>query len=187
MDRGGRTKEKRVYFSKGLKQQGIDSLEIPAIWIVYSKARAALMVVGLINERVAPVPELEEIDPNLEKYFSKPVKRKDWEEPLEFFGSSHWELGGCWKGFPGGSGLNRLPPMRETGIRSLGWEYPLEKEMATHSSIVAWRIPWTEEPGRLQSMGSQRVGHDWATSLHFTSLHLKRLIKRLKVPEHLNL
>ena len=47
----------------------------------------------------------------------------------------------------------------ETGIRSLGWEDLLEKEMATHSSILAWRIPWTEEPGRLQSMGSHRVGH----------------------------
>ena len=50
-------------------------------------------------------------------------------------------------------------------VQSLGWEDPLEKEMATHSSILAWRIPWMEEPGRLQSMGSQRVGHDWATSL----------------------
>ena len=45
-------------------------------------------------------------------------------------------------------------------VRSLGWEDPLEEEMATHSSILAWRIPWTEEPGRLQFMGSQRVGHD---------------------------
>ena len=54
--------------------------------------------------------------------------------------------------------------MRETWVRSLGREDPLEKEMATHSSILAWRIPWTEEPGRLQSTGSQRVGHDWATS-----------------------
>ena len=58
--------------------------------------------------------------------------------------------------------------MRETWFQSLGQEDPLEKEMATHSSILAWRIPWTEEPGRLQSMGSQRVGHDWATSLSFT-------------------
>ena len=57
--------------------------------------------------------------------------------------------------------------MRETRVRSLGWEDPLEKEMAIHSSTMAWKIPWTEEPGRLQSMGSQRVGHDWATSLHF--------------------
>ena len=56
--------------------------------------------------------------------------------------------------------LKRLPVMRETWVRSLGWEDPLEKEMATHSSILAWRIPWTEEPGGLQSMGSQRVRHD---------------------------
>ena len=56
--------------------------------------------------------------------------------------------------------LKRLPAMWETWVQSLGREDPLEKEMATHSSIVAWRIPWTEEPGRLQSMGSQRVGHD---------------------------
>ena len=53
-----------------------------------------------------------------------------------------------------------LPAMWVTRVRSLGWEDPLEKEMATHSSILVWRIPWTEEPGRLQSMGSQRVGHD---------------------------
>ena len=55
--------------------------------------------------------------------------------------------------------------MQETWVRSLGWEGPLEKEMATHSNILAWRIPWTEKPGRLQYMGSQRVGQDWATSL----------------------
>ena len=53
-----------------------------------------------------------------------------------------------------------LPAMQETRFRSLGWEDPLEEGMATHSSILAWRIPWTEEPGGLQSMGSQRVGHD---------------------------
>ena len=56
--------------------------------------------------------------------------------------------------------LKRLPAMRETQVQSLGREDPLEKEMATHSSILAWRIPWMEEPGRLQSRGSQRVGHD---------------------------
>ena len=50
--------------------------------------------------------------------------------------------------------------MQETQVRSLGQEDPLEKEMATHSSTLAWKIPWTEEPGRLQSMGSQRVRHD---------------------------
>ena len=56
--------------------------------------------------------------------------------------------------------IKRLPAMRETWVRSLGWEDPLEKEMATHSSILAWRIPWTEEPDGLQSMGSQRVEHN---------------------------
>ena len=56
--------------------------------------------------------------------------------------------------------LKRLPAMQETWVRSLGWEDPLEKEMATHSSILAWRIPWTEEPGGLQYTGSQRVGND---------------------------
>ena len=56
--------------------------------------------------------------------------------------------------------VKRLPTMRETWVWSLSQEDPLEKEMATHSSILAWKIPWMEEPGRLQSMGSQRVGHD---------------------------
>ena len=55
--------------------------------------------------------------------------------------------------------VKNLPAMQETQVRSLGQEDPLEKEMATHSSILAWKIPWMEEPGRLQSMGSQRVGH----------------------------
>ena len=59
--------------------------------------------------------------------------------------------------------VSRLPAMQETRVRSLGGEDPLEKEMATHSCILAWRIPWMEEPGGLQPMGSQRVGHDWAT------------------------
>ena len=52
------------------------------------------------------------------------------------------------------------PAMQETQVLSLGWEDPLEKEMAIHSRTIAWKIPWTEEPGRLQSMESQRVGHD---------------------------
>ena len=59
--------------------------------------------------------------------------------------------------------LKNLPAMWETQVWSLGWEHPLEKGMATHSSILAWTIPWTEEPTRLQSMGLQRVKHDWAT------------------------
>ena len=57
--------------------------------------------------------------------------------------------------------LKRLPALQETWVRSLGREDPLEKEMATHSSILAWRIPWTEEPGGLQSTGYQRVGHKY--------------------------
>ena len=56
--------------------------------------------------------------------------------------------------------VKRLPTMHEPWVQSLGQEDPLEKEMATHSSILAWKIPWAEEPDRLQSMGSQRVGHD---------------------------
>ena len=56
--------------------------------------------------------------------------------------------------------VKRLPAIRETQVQSLGWEDPLEKAMATHSSILAWKIPWTEESGGLQSMALQRVGHD---------------------------
>ena len=56
--------------------------------------------------------------------------------------------------------VKHLPAMRETQVQSLGWEDTLEKEMAAHSSTLAWKIPWTEEPGGLQSMGSQRVRHD---------------------------
>ena len=66
--------------------------------------------------------------------------------------------------FPGGSGYSRTLPAvqepQEPRVQSLGWEDPLEKELATHSSILDWEIPWTEEPGRLQSVGSQRVRQD---------------------------
>ena len=61
--------------------------------------------------------------------------------------------------------VKNVPAVWETQVRSLGWKDPLEKEMAIHSSTIAWKIPWTEEPGGLQSKGLQRVGHDWATSL----------------------
>ena len=71
-------------------------------------------------------------------------------------------------GFPGGSVVKNLAAMQETQVPSLGWEDPQKKEMVTHSNTVAWRIPWSEEPGGLQSMGSQRVGHDKATNT-FTS------------------
>ena len=76
--------------------------------------------------------------------------------------------------------VKRLPTMRETRVGSLGWEDTLEKEMAPHSSTLAWRIPWLEEPGRLQSMGSQRVRHDWATSLPLLTLNLYQIIRLSK-------
>ena len=74
------------------------------------------------------------------------VRFLGWEDPLE-------------KG-KAAQTVKCLPTMQEAWVRSLGWENPLEKEMATHSSTLAWKISQTEEPGRLQSMGSQRVGHD---------------------------
>ena len=67
-----------------------------------------------------------------------------------------------------------MQEMQETPVRSLGGEDPLEEGMATHSSILAWRIPWTEEPGRLQSMGSHRVGHDWAHACQTDERHQTR-------------
>ena len=60
--------------------------------------------------------------------------------------------------------VKNLPAMRETGVRYLGWEDPQEKGTAPHSSTLAWRIPWTEEPGGLQPMASQRVGHNWVAN-----------------------
>ena len=70
--------------------------------------------------------------------------------------------------------VKNLPTTQETQVQSLGWEDPLEKGMATHSSILAWRIPWTEEPGGLQSMGTQRVRYDSVTNTkHFFNLKKK--------------
>ena len=63
-------------------------------------------------------------------------------------------------GFPGGSDGKEFIVVQETQVQFLGQEDPLDKEMATHSSTLAWKIPWTEKPGRLPSMGSQRIGHD---------------------------
>ena len=68
-------------------------------------------------------------------------------------------------GFPSGSVVKHLPAMQEPQVRSLGWEDPLEEDMETHSSILAWRIQWSEEPGRLQSTELQRVGHSYYQSL----------------------
>ena len=73
--------------------------------------------------------------------------------------------------------VRHLPAMQETQVRFLGWEDPLEKEIATHSNTLAWKILWMEKPGRLQSMGLQRVGHDWVTSLHFTKYALGKYTK----------
>ena len=72
-------------------------------------------------------------------------------------------------GFPIGLGVKNLPAMQETRVRSLGRDDPLEKGMATHSSMLAWRIPWTKEPGMLQSMLSQRVRHDGSNSMNARS------------------
>ena len=76
--------------------------------------------------------------------------------------------------------VKHLLAMWKTWIWSLGREGPLEKEMATHSSALAWKIPWMEKPGRLQAMGLQRVGHDWATSLSFPFLIINQKIDNLK-------
>ena len=88
----------------------------------------------------------------------------------------HWRmdrlLTPVFLGFPGGSDGKKPPVMQETGVQPLDWADPLEKGTATHSIILAWRILWTEEPGRLQSIESQRVWHDWSTftSLPFTDI-----------------
>ena len=81
--------------------------------------------------------------------------------------------------------VKHLPTKQKTRFQSLGREDPLEKEMATHSSVLAWKIPWMEEPGRLQSIGSQRVRHDWATSFFvFNSPHIhKKILKKDKIKE----
>ena len=71
-----------------------------------------------------------------------------------------------------------LPAMWKTWVQSMGWEDPLEKEMATHSSTLAWKIPWMEEPGRLQSMGLQKVRHNWVNSLYVKQYSF---LKKLKI------
>ena len=74
-----------------------------------------------------------------------------------------------------------LPAVRETLVRFLGWDDPLEKERATHSSTLAWKIPWTEEAGRLQSRGSQRVRHDSATSLSLSNAETPLVEQKLPI------
>ena len=74
--------------------------------------------------------------------------------------------------------VKNLPAVQETWVQSLGQEDLLEKEMATHSSILAWRVSWTEEPGGLQSMGLQRIRHDWATNAYLlpSSKHVRFIL-----------
>ena len=85
-----------------------------------------------------------------------------------------------------------LSTMQETWVRALGWEDPLEKEMAIHSSTIAWKILWTKEPDRLQSMGSQRVRHDWVTSLSLFFFNWDKIVLKYCVnwlqfhPSHQN-
>ena len=76
--------------------------------------------------------------------------------------------------FPGSSAVKNLPAVWETWVQSLVPEDPLEKGMATHSNILVWRIPWTEEPGKLQSMGLERVTHNWETNTFtFSKIHME--------------
>ena len=76
--------------------------------------------------------------------------------------------------------VKNLPAVQETWVWSLDWEDPLEKKMATHSSVLAWKISWTEEPGGLQSTGSQRVGHNWATNTYLLTIFLMKSSKTFK-------
>ena len=78
--------------------------------------------------------------------------------------------------------VKHLPTIQETWVQSLGWEDLLEKEMATHSSTLAWKIPGTEKPGGLQSVGSQRVGHDWVTE-HTQLLYNAMLVSAVQQRE----
>ena len=94
------------------------------------------------------------------------VQSLGWEDPLEKEMATHSLVAQT---------VKCLPTVWETGVQSLGQEDILEKEMVTHSSILAWKIPWTEESGKLQSMGLRRVGHDWATSLLLSSVLAQRI------------
>ena len=85
-----------------------------------------------------------------------PVQFLSWEDPLE----KGWVSTAVFTAFLVAQTVRNLPPMQETCVRSLGWEDPLEEGMATHSSILCWKVPTDKEPGGLQSMRSQRVRHD---------------------------
>jgi len=89
-------------------------------------------------------------------------KQEHWSELIEALPPDN-----SFKGFPGGSAVKNHLPLQETQVWSLGWKDSLEEEMATHSSILAWEITWTEEPGGLQSMRLQRAGQDLVTKQQF--------------------
>ena len=82
------------------------------------------------------------------------------------WGHKEWDTTEWLWDFPVAQMVKNLPAIQESWVQSLGQEDPLQKETATHFSILAWRIQWTEEPGGLQSMGLQKVGHNWATNTH---------------------
>ena len=98
-----------------------------------------------------------------QKPYSKPLEQKKKKKKV-----IHWNGTRTAQGFLVAQMVKNLPAMQETRVWSLGQEEPLEKEMATHPSIIAWRIPWTEEPGGLQPLRLRRVGHDWVTNTHRT-------------------
>ena len=107
---------------------------------------------------------LPSVSPSIRVFSIEPALHIRWPKDWSFSFSISPSNGlPCWLM------VKRLPAMRKTRVRSLGPEDPLEKEMATHSSILTWKIPWTEEPGRLQSMGSQRAGRDWAILLSLSN------------------
>ena len=117
-----------------------------------------------------------------------PISQKIW----EIFFSDWWLLFGCYFLWFGASQVAQQwrihLPVKEMWVRSLGGEEPLKKEMATHYSILAWRIPWTEEPGGLQSTGSHRVRHDWSNLSHLVHTHLqsenRKVISFQDFPNH---
>ena len=134
-----------------------------------------------INGRVQPIfsPEL---DLNISEHLNcLKICRGNSVEKANLFNKCPWNNWTSICGFLGGSVVKETALMPETQVPSLGWGDSLEKQMATHSSILAWKIPWTEEPGWLQSLGSQRVGCDWArTCMHAeeqTQMHTLHLIE----------
>ena len=118
----------------------------------------------------ALIQKIQNLDPISEHLASPPLPFKLIWYVLDI---SPWVFRGYSSNSPGSRDLRQGDPSilfrDRLSSQSLGWEDPLEKEMATHSSILAWKIPRTEKFGGLQSMGSHRVGHDWVTSLHLSS------------------